>query len=170
MESTSSRGTTMLLDLPKREAPPVEESERRLSPAVSRYRLLVVDDDPSVRSALSRALGGRYVIDVADGVATALERISFAPVDLVLCDVTMPDGGAPRFLSELEKVAPALAAATIFFTGGATTPALRAFAEAHADRVLAKPLDHAALRAIVRRLLREVSAPADQLAMDLART
>ena len=72
-------------------------------------------------------------------MTSALKRISLAPVDLVLCDVMMPDGGAPRFLSELEKVAAALAA--------------------HADRVLAKPLDHVALRAIVRRLLREVPAP-----------
>lgn len=153
VESTSSRGTTMLLDLPVGSVPPQADSAVRLASELPRHRLLVVDDDPSVRSALDRALGRKYLIELADGVTEALERVSQGTFDLVLCDVMMPDGGAARFLSELEKIAPGLAAATIFFTAGATTPASQAFVEAHAERVLQKPLDPAALKAMVRRLL-----------------
>ncbi len=153
VESTSSHGTTMLLDLPIGSAPTRIDSATRLASEMPRHRLLVVDDDPSVRSALDRALGRHYVIELADGVAKALERVSQGSFDLVLCDVMMPDGGAPRFLSELEKISPALASATIFFTAGVTTPDSRAFVEAHAERVLQKPVDPAALKALVRRLL-----------------
>ena len=54
-------------------------------------RILVVDDEPSVREAIGRALRFEgYEVDTAgDGVA-ALRRIEEEPPDLVLLEVVLP--------------------------------------------------------------------------------
>jgi len=54
-------------------------------------RILVVDDDPSVREMLARVLAdeGYAVMSAADG-QEALETAVAAPVDLVLLDLNMP--------------------------------------------------------------------------------
>ncbi|MEO8800068.1 MAG: ATP-binding protein [Polyangiaceae bacterium] len=152
IETTSPSGTTVLIELPFH-APP-QEARRASKPASDfpRPRLLIVDDDPSVRAALCRVLRKTYAVDVADGVASALARIKASSFDLVLCDVMMPDGGGPQFLSDLEALRPTLADATIFLTGGATTAASNAFLDDQAKRVLYKPLNTSALRAMVRTL------------------
>ena len=77
----------------------------------------------SVLEALRRALSVHFEVEVADGVAAALERVGRAgeELDLVLCDLMMRDGGGARLFSELSRLAPPLAARTLFVTGGATS-------------------------------------------------
>jgi two-component system response regulator MprA len=54
-------------------------------------RILVVDDEPGVRTALQRALAlERYEVDVAADGHEALERLAASPPDAVLLDVAMP--------------------------------------------------------------------------------
>ncbi|MFD7506457.1 response regulator transcription factor [Streptomyces sp. NPDC059850] len=54
-------------------------------------RILVVDDEPSVREAIGRALRSEgYEVDTAGDGLAALRRIDEEPPDLVLLDVTMP--------------------------------------------------------------------------------
>ena len=62
-----------------------------MSPADDRPRVLVVDDDRSIRQALERALPleGFVVQSAADGLA-ALERLEGEHPDLVVLDVMMP--------------------------------------------------------------------------------
>ena len=54
-------------------------------------RILVVEDDPDIRTILSRFLGRRgYAVKAAENGAEALELLSHEPVDLILSDVRMP--------------------------------------------------------------------------------
>ncbi|MEU1807207.1 response regulator transcription factor [Streptomyces sp. NPDC019937] len=54
-------------------------------------RILVVDDEPSVREAIGRALRFEgYEVDSAEDGLTALRRVEEEPPDLVLLDVMMP--------------------------------------------------------------------------------
>lgn len=57
----------------------------------SKKRILVVDDDPSVREMLTRVLLGEgyLALSASDG-AEALEIVGGASVDLVLLDLNMP--------------------------------------------------------------------------------
>ncbi|MFN3652827.1 MAG: response regulator [Armatimonadota bacterium] len=58
------------------------------------YRLLVIDDEDDVRSAISRRLQREgYQVDEADGQAVGIERILAAqpPYDLILTDMVMED-------------------------------------------------------------------------------
>ena len=71
---------------PKRSAPPRQ---------VASLRVLVVDDEPLIRSQLQHALGQRgYVVEVAENGETALTLLAGAgaqPYALVILDMTMPD-------------------------------------------------------------------------------
>lgn len=56
-------------------------------------RILIIDDDAGVRTALVRMLR-RFAVTAEATVEAGLERWAATPFDLVLCDVDMPDGGA----------------------------------------------------------------------------
>ena len=78
-------------------APPVEEG-------VALARVLVVDDEAAIRTALSRFLKmrGFHAVPVASGAA-ALEVMQQQHFDAMVCDVRMPG------MTGLELIAPALA-------------------------------------------------------------
>ncbi|MBA3371335.1 MAG: response regulator transcription factor [Thermoleophilaceae bacterium] len=55
-------------------------------------RVLVVDDEATIREALERALRLEgFVVDLAEGGTVALERLAAEPPDVVVLDVVMPD-------------------------------------------------------------------------------
>lgn len=63
------------------------------SPRNDPFRALVVDDQPLVRSLLTRLLDGRgYACTGASSAEEALRLMSSADFDLLLCDVHMPPG------------------------------------------------------------------------------
>ena len=57
----------------------------------------------------------------------------------------------------LEQISPRLARATVLMTGGAVDEATQAMLDAHADRVLRKPVDVAAVRVLIERVRRRTS-------------
>ncbi len=55
-------------------------------------RVLVVDDEATIREALERALRLEgFIVDLAEGGTLALERLAAEPPDVVVLDVVMPD-------------------------------------------------------------------------------
>ena len=70
-------------------------------------KVLLVDDDPEVLSALSRHLRRRFDIRVATGGAEALEMAeSQGPFAVVLCDMSMPEIDGIEVLGTLRERAP----------------------------------------------------------------
>jgi DNA-binding response OmpR family regulator len=72
---------------------PVSEPTDRPSPGSSRRgnRILLVDDDPTVRDSLNDVLESEgYVVITAENGQQALELIDKLPVDLVMLDLNMP--------------------------------------------------------------------------------
>ena len=66
---------------------------------VQRIRVLIAEDDPVVREALSELLSGEEGIDLVGTASNADEAIATAlrtRPSVVLCDVRMPGGGGPR--------------------------------------------------------------------------
>ncbi len=67
-------------------------------------RILVVDDEKNMCHMLSMVLGrAGYQVDCASNGLEALDFLSKFPVDLVLCDVRMPEMDGMTFLEAVQK-------------------------------------------------------------------
>jgi len=143
VDSQIGRGTRIAILLPAVARPAA--SAGASATAARRRRILVVEDEPYLRKAYRRILASRYeVIDVGSG-EEALARMRAEHFDLVLCDLQMPAmSGADLYDKSLAEGL-ATEQEFLFVTGGAFTPHVKEFAEAHADRCLLKPVEVAVL-------------------------
>lgn len=146
------RGTRFELVLPINTGLAVVERSRDSRPVsenpLRRLRLLIVDDDAMVLSALRRRLRRRYDTVTVLGGAEALARIEEDPdFDSIICDLMMPEVDGKSFYDQIEKDQPQLADRIVFMSGGAFTPRLRKFAAAISNPVLRKPVTREELEA-----------------------
>jgi two-component system, OmpR family, response regulator MprA len=124
-------------------------------------RVLVVDDDPAVRSAVSRALRVDYSVEEAADGAEALAQQASSPADLIVLDLLMPEiGGIEvcRTLRRREDRVPIL----VVTARDAVDDRVEGL-DAGADDYLVKPFAIEELRARVRALLRRSGAGDDAL-------
>ena len=64
---------------------------RAATPPAGRPRVLIVDDEASIRDLLSKTLAlAEYDVDLAGDGRTALERLRIIPYDLLITDLKMP--------------------------------------------------------------------------------
>ena len=64
---------------------------QRAAPAAGHPRVLVVDDEASIRDLLAKTLAlAEYDVDLAPDGRTALERLRIIPYDLLITDLKMP--------------------------------------------------------------------------------
>jgi excisionase family DNA binding protein len=72
-------------------SPSAAPAPTRPAPGNSRPRVLVVDDEASIRDLLSKTLAlAEYDVDVAPDGRSALERMRLYPYDLLIADLKMP--------------------------------------------------------------------------------
>ncbi|MGH9371821.1 MAG: response regulator [Vicinamibacterales bacterium] len=70
---------------------PAPAAARAQAPATGRPRVLVVDDEASIRELLSKTLAlAEYDVDLAPDGRNALERLRIIPYDLLITDLRMP--------------------------------------------------------------------------------
>jgi PAS domain S-box-containing protein len=157
-ESEPGRGSVFRVVLPP--APhgsprPEGISAPSAAPAVGqRGRVLVVDDEPAVGSALSRVLK-EHDITVLTNADEARNRIASGErFDIILCDLMMPRMTGMDLHAELARTSPDQADRMIFVTGGAFTPRARAFLDQVPNERIDKPFDPKNVRALVQRFLR----------------
>jgi PAS domain S-box-containing protein len=161
VESAVGKGSTFRVHLPPldspRAAPPpaVGEAPQAAAPPARRGRILVVDDEPLVGRAVSRTLASSHEVVVLTSALAALERLTSPDetFDAVLCDLMMPEMTGMELYARLVAAAPALAARTIFLTGGAFTGPARAFLDGVPNACLEKPFEPGALRDTLARVL-----------------
>ena len=139
-------------------APPAEHpATQATSPATTSahpFRILVLDDEPSVREFLARALGRfGYEPVVASSGAAALAIIASDPPAAIICDHRMAGMSGTEFHAAAGKLAPPLSRRFAFMSGDVLEPQLRAFAEERGILLLAKPFDLAAIEAVAEALV-----------------
>lgn len=121
------------------EAVPVDPVPARR--ADDRRRILVVDDEPAIRDALSRAIGVLHDVVAVASAEDAIRLLSDdAEFDLILSDVLMDRGGGPELYAWLERTRPGLLGRLAFMTGGAFLPRSAEFVKQVSAPVLEKPI------------------------------
>jgi two-component system response regulator AtoC len=132
-------------------------------------RILVVDDDESVQSALSKALTKRgYSVEQFGSAEPALEAMKGKPFDLVLLDVKLPGISGIEAFPLMKELDPNVV--IIVMTGHDTRDVALNAIRAGAYDYFAKPFNLGEMEIIVRRALekrrleRELQALRDRLA------
>ena len=117
--------------------------------------VLVVDDDPGTLTLLSDTLeGAGYRVTTASDAWQEVVQVQGMKIGLVISDIQMPGAGtgvdAVKRLRSLPTVSPRLP--VIFITGMKLDEARRLIPQDPLVRLLAKPVDFAQMRAVIKEL------------------
>src|SRR5476649_701672 len=143
------------------------------------YRILLVDDEVNILSALKRVLSGipvdeldgeRPVIETFSSPHDALNQINSVPVDLVISDYRMPEMSGIDFLLRAIEAQPNVA--RIILSGYADLDALvDAINKVQISRFISKPWHEFELRsAVVQALATRALSLDNQRLADLVQT
>jgi two-component system, probable response regulator PhcQ len=127
----------------------------------SRARLLIVDDEENIRTALRRALRrSPYDLLFAESGPAALSLLEHEEVDVVMSDHLMPGMSGVQLLRAVRSTHPY--AARLMLTGQADLEtAMDAIRSGDIDRFLTKPWDEVELRAALEMVCDKVAAEAE---------
>jgi CheY-like chemotaxis protein len=144
--SEPGHGTTFKVYLPRLAGDRGDETRSAARPVRARHgRILLVEDDDSVREVISDVLSGQgYSVEAASGADQALELQSrSAPFDLLVTDLVMPGIGGRELASRLGERQPGLR--VLFVSGyGGEALALTGVIEPH-EAFLQKPFSERSL-------------------------
>lgn len=129
------------------------------------FRLLIVDDEPLIRSGIRDGLSERGDVEIAGecgSVSEALDFLRSDEVDLVLLDVELPDG---KGFDVIRRMGPDRMPPVVFVTAY-DKYAIQAF-EVNAVDYLLKPFDQSRLLASVDRVRDRLAGSGDALARRL---
>ena len=124
-------------------------------------RVLVVDDEPFICSAIQRLLRRDHAVTTATSAREALGLVSAGQwFDVILSDLMMPEMSGEELLRTLREVAPEQARRVVMMTGGAFTPRSEEFLSSLDRPHLTKPLTLEGLHAAIQKALETPSAAA----------
>jgi PAS domain S-box-containing protein len=159
LDSEVGRGSTFRVALPAHQA------ERTTAvfpapelPSQPRVRLLVVDDEPYICSAIQRLLRREHQVTALTTVKDAMSLVQGGErFDVILSDLMMPEQNGEDFYKELNRVDPDQARRMIFMTGGAYTPRSEEFLRSSRLPQVSKPLSLEVLQGAIRQVVDNAS-------------
>lgn len=119
------------------------------------HKILLADADPHTHADVRHVLGDRYLLDAADDVPSALDRLSDNDVDLLLADLQLPGGGGLRLLTEA-RAGHADTAVVLLSAFGSVQDAVAAMRHGAAD-FLGKPFAPDQLLVAIERAMEQSS-------------
>jgi len=109
-----------------------------------RLRVLVVDDEASVRVSLQRYLAGKgHDVETTASGEDALVRLKASKYDAVIVDMRMPDLSGEQLFERLRSNDPAHAERVIFTTGDLVNEQMRRFLDGTGRPCVPKPFEFA---------------------------
>ncbi|MBN2193202.1 MAG: response regulator [Polyangiaceae bacterium] len=173
VESGLGRGTRFVVCLPvtgsgdeARSPTPVPIS----APPVAgiRGRILVVDDEPLLCSALKRVLEKAHdVVTAASGAECRAILERDPSFDLILCDLMMPEMTGMDLHAWLTGYDPLLASRVVFMTGGAFTSRASEYLAQFRNLRLDKPFDFGEVRSLAAKLVSAARSGCPELSDDV---
>lgn len=129
-------------------------------PTTAPSRILVVDDDPDIRSLIvQQMIRAGYVADAAGAIDEVRRALARDTYDLIVLDLTMPDGDGVDLCRELRTAG--RSEAIIMVTARDTSMDRVLGLELGADDYLTKPFEPRELLARIRNVLRRHGDEAD---------
>lgn len=156
VDSTVGEGTTFTIEMPIVRAPVARSGETALPAAgpTAPKTMLIVDDEPAIRAALSLFLEREgHTVDSAASGLEALEHARTTRYDAILLDLRMPDMSGDELFAELLASDPEHAARVVFATGDVESEGARRFLESAGRPYICKPF---ALEEVAELLCAEV--------------
>ena len=153
VRSELGRGATFKVSLPSAHVP-YEERPPISAPQPSqerRGRVLVIDDEPAVATALSEAISEEHDVQVVKSGRQALELLRKDDrFDVILCDLMMPDVSGFDVYEALRAEGRSVIERILFMTGGAFSARAREFLDQTRSPVVEKPFDLARVMELLR--------------------
>jgi len=113
-------------------------------------RVLVVEDEPSIRQVCLRTLGGEgFKVDIAENGAEAQEKLKIKGYDICLIDIMTPVMDGKRLFSWITENHPEALKGVVFTTGDSINPNTRIFLERTGRPLLPKPFTLEELKTVV---------------------
>jgi two-component system NtrC family sensor kinase len=156
--STVGRGTTFIIELPvTRWVPvPIPEAGVERVPAVTRKKILVVEDEPQIRQLFEDVIRtAGHQVQTAPNGRVALELLDHEKFDLIITDVKMPEISGAEFYAELKRKGAALEQRLIFVTGDLMNAETMQFIESTGRAWLGKPFDIAVVTRTISECLND---------------
>lgn len=143
-DSELGRGTTFRIFLPRyiplEGEQPVKQAEAKVKDLTGHERILLVEDEDSVRAFSARALRATgyevFEADSGDVALEVLEEIDYK-IDLMISDVVMPEMDGPTLLTHVRQHMPSLK--VIFVSGYAEENVRQDIADNKSVEFLPKP-------------------------------
>ena len=116
-------------------------------------KVLIVEDDSSLREILKRALvEEHYIVEIAEDYQSAIHKINDYSYDCILLDIMLPDGSGIDVLRELKEAGKK--ESVIIISAKDSIDDKVAGLEFGADDYLAKPFHLAELKARIKSVIR----------------
>ncbi len=165
--SEEGKGATFTIELPINE--PFKEQSiaalpvTRSTSSTKKARVLVVDDEPDIRSFVRKMLTSNgHVVEESANPANALESLSKGKFDAVLLDVRMPGMSGIELFDIISTRWPEMAHRVIFITGDTNDADIRQYVTTNNLPYIAKPFDQATLKIRVNAILSQKQASDDR--------
>jgi CheY-like chemotaxis protein len=132
----------MIEALPGEEETPAPAS--RIKPVVAHNaRILVVDDEPTIRDLLEKVLTKMgFRVDLTADAGIALDKIHAGEIyDLIITDIRMPGMSGIELYSRIMEKAPEMKDRIVFITGDVMGVDIKTFLIQNKLPYLAKPFD-----------------------------
>jgi nitrogen-specific signal transduction histidine kinase/CheY-like chemotaxis protein len=159
VESTIDIGTTFHIYLPASAGPvPVKTEKQRELPITGKGRILVIDDEDTIRLLLSRMLeGAGYEVEISQDGEEGIQKYTAAleskkPFVAVIMDLTIPGGmGGKDAINKLKEIDPEVKA--IVSSGYSTDPIMAEYQSYGFSGVIVKPYQAGEVEKAVRNVL-----------------
>jgi nitrogen-specific signal transduction histidine kinase len=150
VQSSPGKGSVFTVVLPAAVEQEIQPQPAAPPTGAKRARILVVDDDPIISTAIQRILTDQHQVSVVLSGREALKLLHSNPeFDLILCDLMMPEVSGIDLYQELRRSLPLLSSRMVFLTGGAYTPEAVRFLNSVGNPRLEKPFNPLDLRSLI---------------------
>jgi PAS domain S-box-containing protein len=157
-ESIPGQGASFILELPVTEAKPapafqpVEPKESKST--VTNTRVLIVDDEESIRFMLKRALSDEgFLVEVCEHAEHAVDHIINGNYDVILADIRMPGLNGIELHKHISKTAPKMGRRIIMITGDVYDKSHHEYISEHQIPLVGKPFDLATILRDIQQLM-----------------